>query len=129
MKRLLLDTCAFLWFITGDSRLSLLAKELILDENNERLLSIASAWEMAIKYKLGKLTLPDPLDVVLDDQLRVNKITLLPIDAVHVIYVSRMAMHHNDPFDRIILSQSIVEGLYLLSADTKFTLYGANLRW
>jgi len=121
--RLLLDTHTFLWFIAGDPQLSTTCRTLIEDLNNERLLSMASIWEMAIKVGLGKLPLAQPLETFVPAQMRVNSIALLPIEARHAFEVARLPLHHRDPFDRLLIAQSIVEQTALLSADAAFDAY------
>ena len=81
--RLLLDTHAFLWFITADAQLSSAAERAIGTPGNDAFLSIASVWEMAIKLNLGKLPIPLPLETFIPEQLRVNRIRLLPMELPH----------------------------------------------
>src|SRR5690242_8309511 len=97
--RLLLDTHTFLWFVLDDARLSTHAADLIEDVTNERFLSIASAWEIAIKVRTGKIALSEPLDIFLPDQLSRNTIELLPITLPHILRTAALPFHHRDPFD------------------------------
>jgi PIN domain nuclease of toxin-antitoxin system len=127
--RLLLDTHTFLWFIGGDLQLSPTCRALIEDVNNERLLSIASVWEMAIKVGLGKLPLAQPLEVLVPEQIRRNAMDLLPIETGHTFLVARLPMHHRDPFDRLLAAQSLAERVPLLSADAVFDNYGVQRIW
>lgn len=127
--RLLLDTHAFLWFITADPQLSSAAETAIREPGSSVFLSIASVWEIAIKVNLGKLPIPLPLDMFIPEQLRLNRVTLLPIEMQHAFEVSRMALHHRDPFDRIIIAQAQVEGLELVSADAMFDPYPIRRLW
>jgi PIN domain nuclease of toxin-antitoxin system len=120
--RLLLDTHTFLWFVTN-------APQLIQDPNNDVLLSVASVWEMAIKVGLGKLTLAQPLEVLVPDQLRRNAIDLLPIETRHTFLVAHLPLHHRDPFDRLLAAQSLTERVPLLSADAVFDNYGVQRIW
>lgn len=126
---LLLDTHTFLWFVMNDPRLSARAKSLIEDPGNQRLLSVASAWEMAIKVSLNKLTLTEPLHPFLLTQLTQNQTSLLPITLEHLQIVSSLPFHHRDPFDRLIIAQSLVDNLSLLSADASFDAYGVARLW
>lgn len=100
----LLDTHTFLWFINDDASLSETAKELIEDPDNGIYLSIASVWEMGIKFSLGKLEIPSPFESFIDEQLRLNNIILLDIKTVHIGIVSTLTFHHRDPFDRLIIA-------------------------
>ena len=127
--KLLLDTHAFLWFVGDDFRLSGQAKTVMESPENELWLSIASLWEMAIKYSLDKLELTDPLGTFLDQQLSDNQIQLLPIDKPHVIHLGQLPFHHRDPFDRMIIAQGIVESLPLVSIDQHFPAYDVELIW
>jgi len=126
--RLLLDTHTFLWFIAGDPQLSTICRTLIEDLNNERLLSVASVWEMAIKVGLGKLPLAPPLEILIPNQLQRNAIDLLPIESRHVFRVPYLPLHHRDPFDRLLVAQSLVEQAPLLSADATFDAYAGIQR-
>lgn len=127
--RLLLDTHAFLWFITADAQLSSTAERGIRTPGSDAFLSIASVWEIAIKVNLGKLPIPLPLETFVPEQLRMNRIRLLPMELHHTFEVSRMPLHHRDPFDRIIIAQAKLEYLELVSADAAFDAYPARRLW
>lgn len=127
--RILLDTQAFLWFITDDPKLSAFARSLIESADNERLLSIASLWEIAIKMSLGKLDLEKPFEELFPHQLELNDIEVLAIEIAHLKKVAVMPFHHRDPFDRLIIAQSLVEQLPVVSIDTKFDDYGVEHLW
>jgi PIN domain nuclease of toxin-antitoxin system len=127
--RLLLDTHAFLWFIMGSPNLSAEARALIEDETNERFLSAASLWEMAIKSSTGKLTLSAPFDVLIPRQLSLNGIGLLGIEVAHAAVVSTLPFHHRDPFDRLLVAQAIVESIPIVSVDTAFDIYAVTRLW
>jgi PIN domain nuclease of toxin-antitoxin system len=130
--RLLLDSHTFIWFVSDDPRLSRHARALIEDASNERLLSAASHWEIAIKLSLRKLTFTDPFDVFMPRELAANQIRLLPIELPHSIQVAALPFppsNHRDPFDRLIVAQAIVEGLPVLSADKRLDDYGVIRLW
>lgn len=127
--RLLLDTHAFLWFIMGSPNLSARAHALIEDEANERFLSAASLWEMAIKLSTGKLTLSAPFDVLIPRQLGLNGIELLNIEVTHAAVISTLPFHHRDPFDRLLVAQAIVENMPIVSVDTAFDMYAVKRLW
>lgn len=126
---LLLDTHAFLWFIKNDASLSLRARGLIEEPENKRLLSIVSLWEIAIKASLGKIVLKLPFDALMPRQLQENDIDLLPIALPHLGLVERLPFHHRDPFDRLIIAQSLVENLPLVSIDSQFDKHGVQRLW
>ncbi len=127
--RLLLDSHAFLWFIMGSANLSVNARALIEDPANERLLSVASLWEIAIKTSFGKLTLSAPFDELIPAQLKLNGIDLLNIKVDHLSTLTTLPFHHRDPFDRLIIAQAIVEKLPVISLDGTFDAYGVTRHW
>src|SRR2546423_14790505 len=99
--RILLDTHSFLYFIDGNPNLSVQARELIEDLNNEKFISKASLWEMAIKVSIGKLTLADRFEDLIPQQIALNGFDLLNIEMQHVSVVAHLPFHHRDPFDRL----------------------------
>jgi len=127
--RLLLDTHAFLWFVLGDSRLNEPARRRIESLENERLLSVASLWEIAIKVSLGRLEITSPLPDLVSRHVEGNAIQLLPLQVSHLDLVSRLPFVHKDPFDRLIAAQSLAEGIPLLSRDSVFDDYGVSRLW
>jgi PIN domain nuclease of toxin-antitoxin system len=127
--RLLLDTHAFLWFIEGNLNLSNRARQLIEDENNQRFLSIASLWEISIKVSIGKLELGIPFTEFFQQQVYGNAIALLEIRAEHLDILAKLPFYHKDPFDRLIIAQSVVENIPLVTKDGAFTNYPVVLLW
>ena len=123
------DTHAFIWFITDSPQLSAPAKELFESPESERLLSLASIWEIAIKTNLGKLSFDRPLEQFLPEQIALNYIRLLNISLSHALRVTNLPLHHRDPFDRMIVAQSLVENLPVLSNDRVFDAYGIERIW
>lgn len=125
----LLDTHVFLWWITGDPRLSARAREVIGNGENEIFLSAASGWEMAIKAKLGKLHLPgDPVSFVAE-QMAANGFDGLPVQMSHALSVYTLPPYHHDPFDRLLVVQAKLENLRLLTADPQITRYPVEIIW
>jgi PIN domain nuclease of toxin-antitoxin system len=127
--RVLLDTHAFLWWISDDSRLSDRAKEIIGDGSNELYFSAASGWEISIKAGLGRLEVPEDLEPFIADQLSRNAIQALPIYLRHALHTRTLPDHHRDPFDRILVSQAVLEELPLLSADPLVSSYPVEVVW
>ncbi|ARV61282.1 twitching motility protein PilT [Nostocales cyanobacterium HT-58-2] len=127
--RALLDTHAFLWWVTDDSRLSPTAKSIITDSSNLLFLSAASVWEIVIKVRLGKLTLPEPLETYIPSRLTMNRIESLPITFIHTLQVSHLPDLHQDPFDRIIIAQSQVEKMPIVTVDSKMAQYPIAVIW
>src|ERR1041384_5433923 len=116
--RYLLDTHSLIWFISGDNQLSTRARQLMDDDSNELFLSIASLWEMAIKYSIGKLHLTQPFEKLFPAQMDANNIGVLSITVEHLKVVCYLPPHHRDPFDPLIVAQAQVERLPLISADS-----------
>ncbi len=127
--KLLLDTHTFLWLVEGSPKLSVTATAALADPVNELFLSVASVWEMAIKIGSKKLTLSDPLDVYLARWTPVYQLDLLPIHSPHALAITGLPGHHRDPFDRMLISQSQIEGMTVVTGDTKFAWYGIPILW
>jgi PIN domain nuclease of toxin-antitoxin system len=126
--KVLLDTHAFLWFVNDDPQLSLAAKTL-MESEVDLLLSVASLWEIAVKVSIGKLDLPKSFDSFIPEQLQINEIEVLPIELRHLSMVASLPLYHRDPFDRLLISQSMVEELSIISTDKVFDRYGVNRSW
>ena len=127
--RLLLDTHTFIWYVTDNPKLSAHVKLLIEDENNEKLISIASIWEMAIKHSIGRLNFSLPFMEFVGQQLTVSNIGLLEINLQHIEVVASLPLHHRDPFDRLIIAQSMAQQIPLLSVDAIFDAYAIARVW
>ena len=127
--RALLDTHAFLWWISDDPRLSEKAREIIADGRNDLFFSAASGWEISIKAGLGRLEVPENLQRFIADQLSRNAIQVLPIYLSHALHTGTLPVHHRDPFDRILVSQAILEEMPLLSADSQLSRYLVEVVW
>jgi PIN domain nuclease of toxin-antitoxin system len=124
--RVLLDTNALLWFLMGSDRLSRGARRLIEEPSNTRLLSIASLWETAIKVSIGKLSLTQPFPALFPYHFERNDIVVLPISVAHVAYLAALPFLHRDPFDRMIIAQSIVESVPVVGSDAVFDAYAVQ---
>jgi PIN domain nuclease of toxin-antitoxin system len=123
--KLLLDTHAALWFLSGDDRLGEHARRHLTDDTNRVLLSAAVVWEIALKRALGKLVVPDEyLSLLLDAGVQP-----LPVSLAHAAAVERLPPHHRDPFDRMLVSQATVEGGALVSRDAVLRPYDVTLVW
>lgn len=127
--KVLLDTHAFLWWIMDDPFLSPRARQVMEAADTEPFLSTASGWEIAIKCRLGKLILPADLQGFIAEQLRINAIQVLPIHMTHALHVFKLPDHHRDPFDRILVAQSQMEQLPILTADPQIAQYGVPVIW
>ncbi|MFH2059982.1 MAG: type II toxin-antitoxin system VapC family toxin [Pseudomonadota bacterium] len=127
--RALLDTNAFLWFISGSDRLSSKALDYMVDFDNDLVLSAASLWEIAIKTSLGKLELLSPFDKLIPAQLEKNAIDVLPIELDHISKIINLEFHHRDPFDRLIIAQGITEQIPVITSDAIFIKYPVKVIW
>jgi len=127
--RVLLDTHAFLWLVTDAPQLSPKAKAIFLDAENELLLSAVSGFEIAVKYSLGKLELSEPPRAFIENRVRQNALTVLPIQMQHTYRLSHLPFHHRDPFDRMLVAQALEEDIPLLSADEILSQYGVERLW
>jgi len=124
----ILDTHAFLWWLAGDARMSRHARDIIV-RSNDLFLSIASIWEILIKVQSGKLDFPRPAGPYLLSKMAENRIKTLPISVDHLLALERLPMHHRDPFDRMLIAQSIEENMPLVTADPLMELYSVDRIW
>lgn len=127
--RALLDTHTFLWWNLDDPQLSETAREFIAAGGNEIFFSAASAWEIAIKAGRGRLELPQPPDEYVAHRMRLHRFSSLPIELSHALEVYRLPDIHMDPFDRMLIAQSRLEDLPLLSADPEIARYAVEIIW
>lgn len=127
--RALLDTHAFLWWITDDPRLSARVHKIIGEGDNELFLSAASGWEIAIKAQLGRLQLSGDLVGFISQQLHLNAIQSLPIQMSHALHIHTLPSLHRDPFDRLLVAQSQLENLPILTADPQIARYSVTTIW
>lgn len=127
--KLLLDTNAFLWLDNEPERLSEIARAACADKANTLALSMVSVWEMQIKAQLRKLSLRIPLAKLIEEQTATNGLEVLPMSLAHIYELGALPAIHRDPFDRILIAQSRVEGMPLVSADSVFADYGVKVIW
>ena len=116
----LLDTHIFLWWLIDDSRLSERRRKIIRDPNNFIFISVASAWEISVKEKLGKIQIKDPNWL---DFFKEEGFTLLPVTLEHIHQLHILPFHHKDPFDRMLISQAITENCTFITSDKKIKNY------
>ena len=129
MSSILVDTHVFLWWISDDRRLSRQARRLLQDPRQRRLLSVASLWEIALKLGTGKLRLGENPKDLLTSMLAAYGMETLPVQASHALAVLDLPPHHKDPFDRLLIAQSQVEGLSLLTDDAIIGRYAVSVIW
>lgn len=125
--RLLLDTHIFLWFISGDNRLSDDHRDRIQDPGNEVWLSVASLWEIIIKYQLGKLPLPQSPESYIPFQRQRHLIASLPLDEASVAQLAKLPPIHRDPFDRMLICQALEHGMTIVTVDHIFPSYPVTI--
>ncbi|HKY55500.1 MAG TPA: type II toxin-antitoxin system VapC family toxin [Anaerolineales bacterium] len=127
--KLLLDTHTFLWWNTEDPQLSARAREMIANGQNEIFLSVASVWEISIKTAKGKLILPEvPAHYILS-RIGLYRFQPLPVHVSHAVRVYDLPRHHDDPFDRLLVAQSQVESIPLISTDAEIRKYEVEVIW
>lgn len=127
--RYLLDTHVLIWWITEDRHLSSSAAKFIQSRKNLLYWSTASSWEMAIKFELGRLELDEPLESLIPAELAKNQIEIMPIENEQAILAGQLPLHHKDPFDRMLIAQAQLESMGIITNDSKFQSYDADIYW
>jgi PIN domain nuclease of toxin-antitoxin system len=125
--RILLDTCEFLWIVTGDARLSASVAAAVRDPQNQVFLSVVSFWEIILKHALGKLPLPESAAQFVPLQREKHFIASLALDEAAVAQLSGLPPLHRDPFDRMLVCQAQAHGLTLASSDSLVRQYSVAL--
>jgi len=127
--KLLLDTHVFLWMNHSPEKLSTRFLELCEQAQDELYLSLVTPWEMQIKQQIGKLKIASPIAEMLEKNQQINRIQLLPIALEHILALDQLPLHHGDPFDRLLIAQSMVENMALVTADEKIRRYDVDVVW
>lgn len=127
--KFLLDTHALLWWLTDDPKLSACARETIADEANAILVSAASAWEIATKYRLGKLGVAVDAVARFNELIAADGFEHLPVTYLHALKAAGYELAHRDPFDRMLAAQSALESATLISCDAAFVAFGSKVLW
>lgn len=127
--RVLLDTCTFLWLAADAPELSAAAKDACIDPANDVFLSALSAWEMAIKYRLGRLPLPEPPQAYVPSRRKWLRVGELPLDERAASHTHLLPDHHRDPFDRGLIAQAIVDGMTIATPDPLVSAYPVPTLW
>ncbi len=125
--KVLLDTHIFLWFISGDTRLSTSIRDKIRDLDNEVYLSAVSVWEATVKYQLGKLPLPEHPATYLPRQRELHRITSLALDEDSVAQLAKLPPLHRDPFDRMLICQALQNELTIATVDSAVRAYPVSV--
>lgn len=129
MRGYLLDTGVFLWSMGSADRLSAQAREILAEPNNQLFLSSASSWEISIKWSIGKLRLPEAPSSYVPKRLASQAIQALQITHLHALTTAELPRHHDDPFDRMLIAQAVVEDMILMTADRLFEKYTVQTLW
>ncbi len=127
--RVLLDTHVLLWWLSGEEALSAAARSAIADADNETFVSAASAWEISIKYKQGRLPTAANFVADLDEAIARHGFSAVPITVHHGNRAGALPLHHKDPFDRMLIAQALAESLTLVSNERLFDNYGVGRLW
>ncbi len=127
--KLLLDTHTFLWLDGSLERLSARALSACEAPTNQLYLSVVSAWEIQIKHQINRLKLEVPLEEMIQGQQDTNGISILPVELRHIYTLQQLPLHHNDPFDRLLIAQAKAEQMRLVSADSQFSPYLIDVIW
>lgn len=127
--KLLLDTCTFLWLAADDPQLSAAARAACVDPGNAVYLSVLSAWEIAVKYRLGRLPLPEPPARYVASRRAWLQIEPVPFDEAAAAHDALLPPHHRDPFDRGLVAQAIMLGMSIVTPDPAITRYPAPTLW
>jgi len=127
--RLLLDTCTFLWIISDSPELSKRARKLFVDPANDVYLSTVSTLEIAVKYELGRLPLPEPPGRFIPHQRKLHGIESLPLDEETTLQLARLPKIHRDPFDRLLICQAMVHDLVIVTPDESISKHPVRCTW
>lgn len=125
--KILLDTHIFLWFISGDTKLSTDVRDAVRDPDNEVYLSAVSIWEAIVKYQLGKLPLPESPETYLPKQRDLHQISSLALDESSVVQLANLPPLHRDPFDRMLVCQALQNDLTIATVDTAIRAYSVSI--
>ncbi|PZU96726.1 MAG: PIN domain nuclease [Pseudanabaena sp.] len=127
--KVLLDTHAFLWWVADDPQISTNAKDIISNPDNEVYFSVVNAWEIIIKVGTGKLSLSEPPETYIPSRIASNQFEILPVQMSHILRINSLPNFHKDPFDRLLIAQSLVEDLSMITVDSAIGQYPIKTIW
>ena len=127
--KILLDSHTLYWFAEDAPQMPDTIKSLIENEQTENFVSVISIWELAIKAASGKLILASPPEIYFADVIRANGFALLAVTFNHVILAAKLPTYHKDPFDRLLIAQSLIDDIPIVSTDSVFDAYGVTRLW
>ncbi|MEL6438655.1 MAG: type II toxin-antitoxin system VapC family toxin [Cyanobacteria bacterium J06621_8] len=125
--RLLLDTCCWLWWLSDTKKLSQQQLNALINRQNQLFLSSATLWELSIKVNNGKISIPQPLNKLVTKECPQDNIKILEIKPIHAINAGNLPLHHKDPFDRMIITQAMIENLIVVTSDVIFQKYDVSV--
>ena len=125
--RFLLDTDCWLWWLSDPDQLSKQQLDIMVDRNNQLFLSVATIWELSIKVNNNQLTIPQPLHKLVEKECPLDSISIIDIKPIHAIEAGKLFPHHKDIFDRMIISQAIIEDLTVITSDSVFLKYDVEI--
>jgi len=127
--RILLDTCTFIWLASDPRQLGPVAKAALDDHHKERFLSLASVWEIVLKYYSGKLPLPRMPEDWIEEQTRIQDITILNLERGVIYKSGKLPPVHRDPFDRMIAADALFHKMPILTPNAPYLEYGCQVIW
>lgn len=127
--KLLLDTCTFLWIVTGSDALSSAATEVFREPLNEVYFSAVSGWEICVKHQLGKIALPASPDTFIPKERKRHLISSLELSEQDVLHLNKLPALHKDPFDRMLICQAIEHSMTILTPDPHISRYPIRTLW
>ncbi len=125
--KLLLDTCCWLWWLDNPNKLTKPQLDAVSNRRNQLFLSVATIWEISIKVNNQKLTIPQTLNRLIEQQCPLDSINIIDIKPIHAVQAENLTLHHKDPFDRMIIAQAITEDLTIVTSDSVFQKYNINV--
>lgn len=125
----LLDTHTFLWWVINSPNVSQQVYDIIKNKNNKLYFSAVSGWEIAIKAQLGRLQVPEKLELFISEQISINAFQTLPVLMSHALHIYKLPNLHRDPFDRMLVAQACVENLSILTSDPMIAQYKVKVIW
>lgn len=126
---LILDTCTFIWLVTGDGKVPPSCRAAILDTENRLFLSSVSTWEIMVKYQLGRLQLSEPPEAYVPRYREMHGIEPLPLQETDVLHLRTLPDYHRDPFDRMLICQAISNSAAIMTPDPLIRNYPVRVIW
>ena len=127
--RLLLDTAVFVWWVTGEESVPGMVRTVVAAPANEVWVSAVSAWEIAVKHRLGRLPLPEAPETLVPQERQRHGFSSLALDEKSTLHLPRLPLLHKDPFDRMLVCQAIEHGLTLVTPDRSIRQYPVRTLW